>query len=132
VRYLVDTDYLIDATGGIPSAVQTLQRLSDQGVAVSIISYGEIFEGAYGFADPKTLLAAYQEFLGDYPTLPLSGPIMATFARTRYFLRRMGQLIPDLDLLIAATALAHGLTLVTRNIRHFARIPDLALYPARG
>ena len=43
-------------------------------------------------------------------------------------LRRQGQLIPDLDLLIAATALAHDLTLVTRNRHHFERIPDLRLH----
>ena len=46
----------------------------------------------------------------------------------RAFLRRQGQLIPDLDLLIAATALAHDLTLVTRNRRHFSRILSLRLY----
>jgi predicted nucleic acid-binding protein len=38
-------------------------------------------------------------------------------------------LIPDTDLLIAATALAENLTLVTRNVRHFNRIPELKLYP---
>jgi predicted nucleic acid-binding protein len=39
-------------------------------------------------------------------------------------------LIPYLDLLIAATALAYDLTLLTRNRRHFQRIPDLKLYEA--
>ena len=53
---------------------------------------------------------------------------MEQFARIRARLRRQGQLIPDLDLLIAATAVTHGLTLVTRNRRHFERIPELALY----
>jgi predicted nucleic acid-binding protein len=37
-------------------------------------------------------------------------------------------LIPDLDCLIAATAVHHHLILLTRNRRHFARIPDLRLY----
>jgi predicted nucleic acid-binding protein len=36
-------------------------------------------------------------------------------------------LIPDMDLLIAATALEHDLTLVTRNLSHFSRIPELRL-----
>jgi tRNA(fMet)-specific endonuclease VapC len=53
---------------------------------------------------------------------------MEVFARTRADLRRSGQLIADLDLLIAATALHHDLTLLTRNVRHFARIPGLRLY----
>ena len=53
---------------------------------------------------------------------------MDVFARTRVELRRAGRLIPDLDLLIAATAIHHDLTLLTRNVRHFGRIPELQLY----
>ena len=53
---------------------------------------------------------------------------MRHFAEVRGRLRLEGQLITDMDLLIAATALANSLTLVTRNIRHFARIPGLELY----
>jgi predicted nucleic acid-binding protein len=53
---------------------------------------------------------------------------MERFAYLRAELRRRGQLFPDLDLLIAATALQHDLTLLTRNVRHFNRIPDLRLY----
>lgn len=59
--------------------------------------------------------------------LPLTDPIMERFARIRFDLRRAGNLIPDMDLLIATTAVTHGLTLMTRNVRHFQRIPDLAL-----
>jgi predicted nucleic acid-binding protein len=55
---------------------------------------------------------------------------MKRFARLRGELRRQGQLIPDPDLLIAATALQHDLTIVTRNVRHFQRIPGLKLYQA--
>lgn len=39
-----------------------------------------------------------------------------------------GMLIPDLDLLIASTAIVHNLTLMTRNTRHFSRIAELTLY----
>jgi tRNA(fMet)-specific endonuclease VapC len=42
-------------------------------------------------------------------------------------LRRQNQLIGDMDLATAATALAHGLMLVTHNTRHFRRIPGLQL-----
>lgn len=56
---------------------------------------------------------------------------MERFAGIRGDLRRRGQLIPDLDLLIAATALHHDLTLLTRNVRHFDRIPELRLYQRR-
>jgi len=64
---------------------------------------------------------------------------MQRFARFRGELRRRGQIIPDPDLRIAATAIEHGLTLVTRNRRNrrnrrdFDRIPGLALFePGNG
>ena len=56
---------------------------------------------------------------------------MEIFARTRGELRRDGRLIPDLDLLIAATAIHHDLTLVTRNVRHIGRISALQIYQPR-
>jgi predicted nucleic acid-binding protein len=59
--------------------------------------------------------------------VPLTDPVMETFARIRADLRRGGRLISDLDLLIAATAIHHDLTLITRNVRHFERIPALSI-----
>ncbi|MER3559173.1 MAG: hypothetical protein C4336_06790 [Armatimonadota bacterium] len=53
---------------------------------------------------------------------------MARFAEIRAHLRRRGELIPDFDLLIGATALVHDLTVLTFNLRHFQRIPELKLY----
>jgi len=74
------------------------------------------------------MLASFRAFLADYAVLPVTESVAATFARTRARLRRRGQLIPDMDLLIAATALTYGLSLVTRNRRHFGRIDGLRLY----
>ncbi len=128
MRYLVDSDWLVDALIGIPAAVSVLERLSDQALGVSIVSYGELFEGACGSPNPQEHLARFRAFLDRFTAVPLSDPIMETFARIRKQLRESGQLIPDLDLLIGATAAHHDLTLLTRNLRHFGRIPDLKLY----
>jgi tRNA(fMet)-specific endonuclease VapC len=128
VRYLVDSDWLIDAFTGIPTAVDLLAQLRDDGLAVSIISYGELFEGAIGAPDSAAELARFRRFLARLTLMALDDAIMERFARIRADLRRQGQLIPDLDLLIAATAIHHELILLTRNVRHFARIPELTLY----
>ena len=128
MSYLIDSDWLIDVLIGLPAAVGVLERLSDQELAVSIVSYGELFEGALGDANPQAELERCRALLDRFAMVPLSDPIMERFARTRKQLREAGQLIPDLDLLIAATAVHHDLTLLTRNLRHFARIPDLKLY----
>lgn len=128
MRYLVDSDWLIDVFLGIPTAVNLLAQLRDEGLAVSIISYGELFEGAVGAPNPAAELARFRRFLARLALLPLDDAVMERFAYLRAELRRRGQLIPDLDLLIAATALHHDLTLLTRNVRHFNRIPELRLY----
>jgi predicted nucleic acid-binding protein len=128
VTYLVDSDWLIDAFLGVPAAVNLLARLRHEGLAVSIISYGELFEGAIGAPDPANELVRFRRFLARLALLELADSVMERFARVRAELLRRGQLIPDLDLLIAATALHHDLTLLTRNVRHFHRISDLRLY----
>ncbi|MCC6314168.1 MAG: type II toxin-antitoxin system VapC family toxin [Thermomicrobiales bacterium] len=122
---------MIDAAIGEPDAVWTLDRLADDGLAVSVIALAEVYEGAFGAPDPVARLAEFREFVSGYACLPLTDPIAERFARLRADLRRHGQLIPDMDLLIAATALDADLTLLTRNLRHFARIPNLKLYALR-
>jgi predicted nucleic acid-binding protein len=71
-----------------------------------------------------------REFLTLFTVIDLTDPIMERFARIRYQLRTRGNLIPDFDLIVAATALELDLTLLTFNVRHFERIAGLALYSA--
>jgi tRNA(fMet)-specific endonuclease VapC len=63
-----------------------------------------------------------------FPVLPVTEPIIEVFAEHRAQLRAQGTMIADLDLLIASTALYHDLDLVTRNLRHFRRVPGLRIY----
>lgn len=128
MRYLVDSDWLIDAMTGRRLAQETQARLSDQGVAVSIIAVAEVYEGAFSTTDSQRTLEGMREFLGDFAILPITDQVVEHFARTRAMLRQQGRIIPDMDLLIASTALAADLTLITRNLRHFTRIPGLQLY----
>lgn len=130
MKYLVDSDWLIDGIGGDPAAVRVLDELSGDPLAVGIVSCGEVFAGAFSSPDPAHELAIFRRYLSAFVILPLSDPIMELFARVRGDLRRRGLLIPDLDLQIAATALHHDLELLTRNRRHFDRIPGLKLYEA--
>jgi predicted nucleic acid-binding protein len=99
-------------------------------VAICWVTIGEIYEGAYGYADPHAHLATFRDFLSQLEILDLNDPIMARFAAIRSDLRRRGQLISDFDILLAATALHYDLIVLTHNIRHFSRIPDLKPYPS--
>lgn len=77
---------------------------------------------------PSVHIVSFQDFLALFTVLPLTEDTMRHFARLRALLRKQGNLIPDLDHLIASTALEYELVLLTRNRRHFERVPDLRLY----
>jgi tRNA(fMet)-specific endonuclease VapC len=61
--------------------------------------------------------------------LPFDGAVAQVYGRLAADLADQGQPLADADLQIAATALRHGLELVTGNTRHFGRIPDLRIRP---
>lgn len=126
MTYLIDTDYVADWLHGRPQALTLLRSLTSANIAISII--GEIYEGIYFGANRPLHERGFRQFLRMVDVLPLNKPIMKQFARIRGNLRRSGSIIGDTDLLIASTAIYHNLTLVTRNFRHYERIPDLMLY----
>ena len=128
-RYLLDTVWIVDVLNGQDTAIQTLLELVPAGLAVSIITYGELYEGAYYARNPEAALAGLEAFLEGKEILPLSQAVMEHFAIVRGALpRQIRQQIGDMDILIAATALEHDLTLLTRNLKDFQQIPDLKLY----
>ncbi len=128
MKYLVDTDRVVDWLKGRADARRLLATLGNEGWAISLITYGEVYDGIYYGANPQRHEQDFRELLRSVPVLPLNRPIMRRFARIRGQLRRQGRIIGDPDILIGATALHHDLSLVTRNISHFERIPGLRLH----
>ncbi|TAK26368.1 MAG: type II toxin-antitoxin system VapC family toxin [Chloroflexota bacterium] len=128
MSYLLDADWVIQALRGREPVVSLLPALADQGLAICPVTIAEVYEGAFGVSDHQAHLATYRRFLAPVPVLPLHGGALEHFARIRSDLRARGQLIPDFDLLVAATALHYGLTLLTFNVRPFGRIPELDIY----
>ncbi len=128
MRYLIDTDWVVDHLLGKPVAVRLLQTLEPDGLAISQVTFGEIYEGIYHGSDPTAAETAFLNFLANVDVLDLTIEIWKRYARIRGDLRKSGQLIAEFDNLIASTALEYDLILVTRNLRHFQRIPNLKLY----
>jgi tRNA(fMet)-specific endonuclease VapC len=74
------------------------------------------------------LAATFRGFIAPFRVIPVTEPIAVRFVEIRALLTRQGELISDFDMLIGATALHYNLTVLTFNLRHFSRIPDLNLY----
>ena len=125
---LLDTDYTADWLHGAARAAPLRPLLAAGQLAISLVTYGEIYEGIYFGRDPRASQKGFSDFLRSVDVFPLNRRIMQRFARIRGDLRRSGQLIGDPDLLIAATALHYHRSLITRNVRHFQRIAGLQLH----
>jgi tRNA(fMet)-specific endonuclease VapC len=131
MAYLIDTDWVIDALVGRARAVNTIRRLARQRLCVSLVTLAEVYEVAFESPNPDAHLGNSRQFFAGLRVIGLSEPVVEGFAEIRSLLRRRGMLIPDFDILIAATALYHDLTLLTFNVDHFQRIPNLRVYRPR-
>lgn len=128
--YLFDTDVITNIFKRQPSAT-LLARLADTPRSqqhICSVTVAEIVYGACKSGRPAHHLRNLQEVL--LPAVNLVGfDSKAAFVcgRLRAGLEKAGTPLDLADLEIAAIALANGFVLVTGNVRHFARVPDLAV-----
>ena len=116
-RFLLDSNICIYLLQGSVSRLNARVRAQGRGsLAVSAISYAEVRLGARTTEAERAL----QGFLRDVLLLPFDAAAAEAYARLPFRRAR-------LDRLIAAQALAAGLTLITNNERDFVDIPDLKL-----
>ena len=125
MQYLIDTDWVIDHLHRLNRVVDRLEDLAPNGLGLSIVSLAELYEGMFYSRDPQGDAGVLHQFLDGVNVLPLDDEVCRIFARERGRLRAEGSLIGDFDLLIASTAMRHGLTLLTNNRRHFGRVQGL-------
>ena len=107
LAFLIDTDWVIDHFNAVSCVTRRLKELQPRGLALSVISQAELWEGVYFSRDPKRSQATLEEFLSGVVVLGLDEEICKRFGQLRGSLRRRGQLIGDFDLLVSASALRH-------------------------
>lgn len=127
LRYMLDTNIVSELVRRPTGEVA--QRAAEQepgSIAISIIVAAELRYGAERRRSTR-LSGQLEAVLSAISTLPMEAPADAHYGVIRAGLERMGRPIGHNDLLIAAHARALGATLVTRNVREFSRVPDLAI-----
>ena len=127
MEYLIDSDWVIDCLNGIHRVARRFDELQPYGVGISIVSTAELFDGVYGSMDPEREELVLSEFLSHLEVVRLDEDVCRIFAMERRRLRAVGTPIGDMDLFIGATAIRHGLTLLTNNRRHFERLQGLSI-----
>jgi tRNA(fMet)-specific endonuclease VapC len=127
MKYILDTDTLIDFLKGQANVVNQLASLSPNDVATTIINHTELLFGAFNSSQKQQNLTKIQSFLSTIPVLPFCNSSSYIFAEHKAQLKKQGNIIADLDLMIASIALQHRSILVTNNTKHFIRIKKLKL-----
>ena len=126
MTYLLDTNICIYALKNRPPEVlERLRALDPDTVAISVITVLELCHGAEGSVDPALAHQRLDRFLSPLRVILFDEEAARVGARIRADLQRRGTPIGDLDMLIAATALARDMTLVTNNLREFERVAGL-------
>jgi tRNA(fMet)-specific endonuclease VapC len=132
MRYLVDTDWVVDYLNDAPVVTDRVRDLIRRRVlALSIVSLAELYEGVFFSTQPSRSQLALRRFVRGVRVLPIDEQTAKRFGQERGRLRKMRRLVGDLDLLIAASALRHNLTLLTNNRRHFERVHGLKIESAK-
>jgi predicted nucleic acid-binding protein len=125
---IVDTTFMIDlerevARGKSGPALRFLEQHEAEILRISVVTFGELAEG---YPDPQAPELA--ELTAPYELVDITKPVAARYAQVSRARRKAGDRWGDNDLWIAATALAAGEPLVTRDRDHFARIESLEVY----
>jgi predicted nucleic acid-binding protein len=125
MKYLVDANVLSEPTRPSPNP-KVLDWLSanEAHLVVDPIILGELGVGILGLAAGRKRAHREQWFEALVQTIdcfPWDAAVSRRWARLVVELRKQGTTLPVLDAMIAATALEHGLTVATRNVRAFRK-----------
>jgi tRNA(fMet)-specific endonuclease VapC len=129
ISYLIDTDWIIDHFNKKDKITQKLKELRPEGIALSIISLAELYEGVIYSKDPVTSQRVLSTFLKEFSPLEIDESICKIFGRERGKLRQKRKTVSDFDLMIASTCLRYNLTLLTNNRKHYDLVEGLKLIP---
>ena len=135
LQFLLDTDMCIYLLNGDVRVKDGVAAVGVEAIAVSVLTVGELYFGAYNSSRVEANVTRIRTFLAAPGpcVLPIDNTAAESFGRFKAALRRTGQPIGDLDLLIAGVAVSHGLKIVTNNTAHFERIAGVSvenwLYP---
>ena len=128
MKYLVDTDWIILHFRGNSEVARRIEELTPDGIGISVVSMGELYEGVYRASDPTRNEEALQLVLSGIDMVHIDDEVCRIYGQQRGRLRAGNADTGNNDIWIGATAMRHDLTLLTNNRRHFERMAGLKLF----
>ena len=127
LMYLLDADIIIYALKGDETVKKNLQDRLQDPISISAITLMELYYGAYKSKKVAANLAKVRMIEDSFDIVSTGRESAETCGNLKAALEASGTRLDVFDLAIAACALAHNLTLVTNNTRHFRRVQGLKL-----
>lgn len=128
MKYLLDTNTCIRFINGrAPQIRAKMLTIANSEIGISTIVQAEMFAGSAKSQTPERSREIQQEFFRHFVLVPFDEPAALVYGDIRAALEKQGTPIGGNDLLIAATAIAHDLILVSHNTREFGRVAGLKL-----
>jgi len=125
--YLLDTDTIIYSLKGHAAVEKNLAAHMEEPMSICVISLMELYYGAYKSQKKAGNLSKIKIIEKSFEIIPAGSESVEIFGMLKSDLERHGNPLDDFDLIIAACAMTHNLTLVTNNYKHFERIDGLKL-----
>ena len=133
MKYVLDTNVCIRLLKGTsPQMKQRIAVVREEDVCVPAIVRYELYYGAYKSDRKEQTLNALNDFFSQYETASFDDSCARLCGEIRANLEKQGLPIGPYDLLIAATAIRHGLILVTHNTNEFSRVKQLVIEDWEG
>jgi tRNA(fMet)-specific endonuclease VapC len=132
MAYLFDTDAISETLRKKPleDYMEWLKTLTREQQYTSSIVISELYKGAYRSPKREQLIFNIKtKILPILTILPFDTNTAQIYGQISAELEQTGQMLAHPDLQIAATAIQHNLELVTGNIKHFGRVPNLVVNP---
>lgn len=127
--HVLDTDACVDLLREPGETLPLVRPLEEQGpLLVTAPTVQELYEGAHRADDAAGETRRVARFLSSLEVLPHDEATAEAAGALAATLLEDGAPIGDVDTAIAAIARHHGGTLVTRNVDHFRRVPDLPIH----
>ena len=128
MTYLLDTNVCIHYLNRTaPVVLERMESLSPADLVLCSVVKAELLYGAYKSKHLERSLRRLEKFFAPYESLPFDDDAADAYGSLRAHLEQAGTPIGPNDLMIGATALVHGVKLVTNNVREFSRVPDLSV-----
>lgn len=126
MTYLLDTNAVsVFINGRSERLRERLRAVSPTAFVLCSVVWAELHYGVAKSADPVRTLARVRGFAGMFPSLAFDDDAAVYYGDLRVRMERNGTLIGPNDLMIAAIALRHALTVITHDTREFSRVPGL-------